>query len=73
MVTDQRFADVSRALTKNGWELKRISGSHHVFTGPGRRIVVIPVHRGKVKAVYAREVEKAVKEWLEQSGQGGRD
>ncbi|MFT5471376.1 MAG: putative RNA binding protein YcfA (HicA-like mRNA interferase family) [Verrucomicrobiales bacterium] len=31
-----------------GWELKRVNGSHHVFTKPGRRErLVIPIHGNK--------------------------
>lgn len=73
MASDQRVADISRVLVSHGWELKRIKGSHHVFGGPGRPIVVIPVHSGKVKAVYARVVENAIQAWLASQGQGGRD
>lgn len=53
-----RFAVVQRLLEVNGWVLHRISGSHHVFKKPGRPNIVIPVHGGKVKAVYVREIEK---------------
>jgi len=32
-------------IQKRGWILKRISGSHHVFTKEGRQErIVIPVH-----------------------------
>jgi len=34
-----------RILQKHGWVLKRINGSHHVFTKEGRQErIVIPVH-----------------------------
>jgi predicted RNA binding protein YcfA (HicA-like mRNA interferase family) len=34
-----------RILQKHGWVLKRISGSHHIFTKAGRQErIVIPVH-----------------------------
>ena len=38
-----RSADLIRELEKAGWILKRVRGSHHVFTHPSRRgIVVVP-------------------------------
>jgi predicted RNA binding protein YcfA (HicA-like mRNA interferase family) len=34
-----------RLLQKRGWLLKRINGSHHIFTKEGHRErIVIPVH-----------------------------
>ena len=34
-----------RLLQKRGWLLKRINGSHHIFTKDGHRErIVIPVH-----------------------------
>jgi predicted RNA binding protein YcfA (HicA-like mRNA interferase family) len=54
-----RFAAVRRLLKQKGYALVRISGSHHVFEKPGKPLVVIPVHRGKVKPAYVREAEKA--------------
>jgi predicted RNA binding protein YcfA (HicA-like mRNA interferase family) len=34
-----------RILQKHGWALKRISGSHHIFTKADRQErIVIPVH-----------------------------
>ena len=34
-----------RLIQKRGWMLKRISGSHHVFTKEGRQErIVVPVH-----------------------------
>ncbi len=45
-------------LESNGWTLKRVKGSHHTFTKPGERPVIIPVHHNKVKPVYVQEVKK---------------
>ena len=34
-----------RLIQKHGWLLKRINGSHHIFTKEGHRErIVIPVH-----------------------------
>ncbi|HEY3622621.1 MAG TPA: type II toxin-antitoxin system HicA family toxin [Roseiarcus sp.] len=38
-----RSADLIREWKEAGWVLKRVRGSHHVFTHPRRRgIVVVP-------------------------------
>jgi predicted RNA binding protein YcfA (HicA-like mRNA interferase family) len=45
-----------------GYSLVRISGSHHIFAKPGCELVSIPVHRGKVKPFYVRQIEKIIRE-----------
>ncbi len=60
MPSDVRFADIRKQLEQHGWQLVRIAGSHHIFKGEGRPIFSIPVHKGRVKAFYAREVERAI-------------
>ncbi len=35
-----------RILEKNGWELKRIHGRHHIYTKPNNPArISVPVHR----------------------------
>lgn len=58
MAKDRSFPPLRKLLESHGWTLKRICGSHHIFTKPGQLPISIPVHRGKVKAVYVRKVEK---------------
>jgi predicted RNA binding protein YcfA (HicA-like mRNA interferase family) len=60
MPGEKRFAEVRKMLERVGYELDRVSGSHHIFTKPGADLVSIPVHRGKVKPFYVRQVEKIV-------------
>lgn len=58
MAREVAFAVVQKALEQHGWTLARIRGSHHVFTKPGALPISIPVHKRKVKAVYARKVKQ---------------
>lgn len=58
MPSEVRFADIRKKLESNGWYLDRINGSHHIFEHPTKGSLSIPVHRNKVKAVYARKVDK---------------
>jgi predicted RNA binding protein YcfA (HicA-like mRNA interferase family) len=53
-----RFSKVEKMLKDKGYTLVRISGSHHVFARPGSLPVVIPVHGGKVKPFYVKQIEK---------------
>jgi predicted RNA binding protein YcfA (HicA-like mRNA interferase family) len=62
MSSEVRFAEVRRLLERNGWNLVRTSGSHHIFEKSGSKLLSIPVHHGKVKPVYVRQIEKAIKE-----------
>jgi predicted RNA binding protein YcfA (HicA-like mRNA interferase family) len=58
MSSEIRFSQVEKMLKDKGYSLTRISGSHHVFTKPGSLPAVIPVHGGKVKPFYVRQIEK---------------
>ncbi len=58
MAGQTRFAAVKKMLEGAGYRLVRINGSHHYFTKPGEAPFSIPVHRGKVKPYYVRQVEK---------------
>lgn len=38
--------ELARLLEKNGWELKRIKGSHHIYVKPGNAArISIPIHK----------------------------
>ena len=47
-------------LEHAGWRLVRIRGSHHCFAKPGETLLSIPVHQGKVKPYYVRQIEKII-------------
>jgi len=37
--------DFARLLEKHGWELKRVTGSHHVYAKPGNPArISVPIH-----------------------------
>jgi predicted RNA binding protein YcfA (HicA-like mRNA interferase family) len=37
--------EVCRLLEEAGWQLRRISGSHHIYSKSGERfIITVPVH-----------------------------
>ncbi len=58
MASEKRFAEVAAMLERAGYQLARVHGSHHVFTKEGEQPISIPVHRGKVKSYYVRQVKK---------------
>lgn len=60
MPSEERFAVVKKILERHGWVLVRISSSHHVFKKPGAPDLSIPVHHGKVKPFYVRQVKKLI-------------
>jgi predicted RNA binding protein YcfA (HicA-like mRNA interferase family) len=40
--------ELCRILEQHGWELKRVNGSHHIFTKEGRiERLSVPVHGNK--------------------------
>ena len=68
MASEARFAAVQKKLEQAGYRLVRVAGSHHIFEKPGSPLVSIPVHRGKVKPFYVRQVEHIVE--VKGEGQG---
>jgi predicted RNA binding protein YcfA (HicA-like mRNA interferase family) len=36
--------EIVRALSKDGWDLVRVSGSHHIMRHPDGRQASVPVH-----------------------------
>ena len=42
-----KSADLIRELTKSGWVLDRVRGSHHVFRHPSRPGIVVVPHPKK--------------------------
>ena len=60
MPGEVRFAEIKKYLESRGWWLDRIRGSHHVFKKSDGTIYVVPVHGGKVKPFYVREIKKIV-------------
>jgi predicted RNA binding protein YcfA (HicA-like mRNA interferase family) len=58
MAGEKRLSEVRAMLQRAGYELVRIHGSHHYFAKPGEQPISIPVHQGKVKPYYVRQVEK---------------
>ena len=49
-----------RLLQQNGWFLKRIRGSHHIFARPGEiKIITVPVHGNQtLKPGLANRISK---------------
>ncbi len=58
MSSESKFKDVKKQLESKGYYLDRINGSHHIFTKPGAPLFSIPVHNGKVKDYYVRQIGK---------------
>jgi predicted RNA binding protein YcfA (HicA-like mRNA interferase family) len=60
MPSPVRFSVVRKMLEANGWTFTRCKGSHHQFTKPGHRTMVVTVHGGKVAPVYVSQIEKII-------------
>jgi predicted RNA binding protein YcfA (HicA-like mRNA interferase family) len=55
------FDNVRTLLLQEGYELDRITGSHHIFKREGI-IFVIPVHKNRVKSVYVKRVIELIEQ-----------
>ena len=60
MPSEMRFAELQRILEAAGFRLVRTRGSHHIFARPAGLRIVVPVHRGKVKHCYVRQIKKII-------------
>jgi predicted RNA binding protein YcfA (HicA-like mRNA interferase family) len=60
MASEEPFSVVRKRLEQAGYRLVRISGSHHIFERIDRTLVSIPVHRGKVKPFYVRQIQRII-------------
>ena len=49
------FGDIRKLLELEGFDLDRITGSHHIFKRD-EVVLVIPVHNNRVKSVYVKRV-----------------
>lgn len=58
MASEALFSEVRALLEAAGYALARINGSHHIFTRPNAPLISIPVHHGKVKPFYVRQIKK---------------
>ena len=47
-----------KILKANGWDLERITGSHHVFYKPGCRPIAVPFHGNKDIGNLAKKILK---------------
>lgn len=56
---EMRIQDVIIILAQFGYKLNRIKGSHFQFNN-GKRLLTIPVHHGKVKKYYLREIKSII-------------
>ncbi len=62
MPSEIRFAELLRLVEQHGWRLHRVRGSHHVLKKPDGSTFAVPVHHGKVKPVYVRNIKKEIGE-----------
>jgi predicted RNA binding protein YcfA (HicA-like mRNA interferase family) len=53
------FGDIRKLLELEGFDLDRITGSHHIFKS-NEIVLVIPVHNNRVKSVYIKRVVELI-------------
>ena len=53
------FGDIRKLLELEGFDLDRITGSHHIFKR-NKIVLVIPVHNNRVKSVYVKRVVELI-------------
>lgn len=63
-VANVRFSDMARLLDRLGFELKRVSGSHHIFTKSGiPEIINLQKVDGEVKPYQVRQVANLIRQY----------
>lgn len=64
------FDDLQQVMLAAGFELKHITGSHHTFhvkIGDRLEILVVPLNRPHIKAVYVKRVVALIEAKLAES------
>jgi len=56
-----KFKDIRKLLELEGFNLERITGSHHIFQ-KADIVFVIPVHSNRVKSIYVKRVIELIEE-----------
>jgi predicted RNA binding protein YcfA (HicA-like mRNA interferase family) len=54
------FEDLAGLLTRHGWRLDRVKGSHHTFVNATGYVITLPRKRPQMKAVYVKTVRNAL-------------
>lgn len=63
---DAAFEEIKTILGNHGYKLERITGSHHIFTKPYCKSYNLPVHNGKIKKLYIKDLmSELYKEYYE--------
>ncbi len=62
MASEVRFAEIRKLLERAGYQLVRVSGSHHIFAKSGKQLLSIPVLKGRVKPFYVRQIQHIIEE-----------
>lgn len=57
MPSPVRYAVVKKMLEAKSYFFDRCRGSHHTYVKAGMRSYSFPVHHGKVKQVYVKQIQ----------------
>lgn len=57
--TEMRIDEVTILLDFLNYKLDRIHGSHYIFTKPGTKAIILPVHNNKIrKKIYLKKLRE---------------
>lgn len=60
-----KVKDLFREMTRRGWKLDRIQGSHHIFVHPkGNRAIPVAVHGKEISDFKAKKILKQAEDAL---------
>lgn len=58
--TDITYDELKKYLKKNGYNLDRVKGSHHIFKNKEGKTINIPLHGDAIKFVYIKKVRDQI-------------
>lgn len=58
------FQEIKTVLNDIGYQLIRISGSHHVFRGIFGDTINLPVHNGKINKYYLKDIKNIISKYI---------
>jgi len=57
---ESHFSEIRTILDSVGYQLDRVSGSHHIFKDENGGMIVFPVHNNLVKRCYVKEIIRKI-------------
>ena len=57
---DISYDEIKKYLEHYGFNLERVTGSHHIFRNDNGKIIILPIHNKRIKYVYIKQISNKI-------------